>query len=105
MGYADGFPRRPLTWGSVLVHGQVAPLRGRVCMDQALIDVTEIGDVRQGDEVVIIGRQGDLEISAEEAGRRIGSINYDVISRILARVPRVIVRVGALAPEVDTSGR
>lgn len=93
VGYADGFPRRPLTWGSVLVHGQIAPIRGRVCMDQTLIDVTDIAaarPVRQGDEVVIIGRQGDLEISAEAAGRRIGSINYDVVSRILARVPRVV---------------
>jgi alanine racemase len=94
VGYADGFPRRPYHWGSVLIHGQFAPLLGRVCMDQCVVDVTAICEtlpVRQGDEVVIIGRQGDAEISAAEAGRRIGTINYDVVSRILGRVPRYIV--------------
>ena len=95
VGYADGFPRRPLTWGGVLIHGQEAPLVGRVCMDQCLVDVTDIvgaGEpVRQGDEVVLIGRQGDATLSAEEAARRIGTINYDVVSRILARVPRILV--------------
>jgi alanine racemase len=94
VGYADGFPRRPYHWGSVLIHGQFAPILGRVCMDQCVVDVTQIAaveSVRQGDEVVIIGRQGEAEISAAEAGRRIGTINYDVVSRILARVPRYIV--------------
>ena len=94
VGYADGFPRRPYNWGSVLVHGQAAPILGRVCMDQCVVDVTAITaqqPVQQGDEVVIIGRQGDAEISAAEAGRRIGTINYDVVSRILARVPRYLV--------------
>lgn len=95
VGYADGFPRRPLTWGGVLIHGKEAPIVGRVCMDQSLVDVTDIvaaGEpVRQGDVVVLIGRQGEAAISAEEAARRIGTINYDVVSRILARVPRIMV--------------
>jgi alanine racemase len=94
VGYADGFPRRPLNWGSVLIHGQHAPLLGRVCMDQCIVDITEIAakePVVQGDEVVIVGRQGEAELSAAEAGRRIGTINYDVVSRILARVPRYVV--------------
>lgn len=94
VGYADGFPRRPYNWGSVLIHGQAAPILGRVCMDQCVVDVSAMAtqtSVQQGDEVVIIGRQGDAEISAAEAGRRIGTINYDVVSRILARVPRYVV--------------
>jgi alanine racemase len=95
IGYADGFPRRPQTWGSVLIHGQPAPILGRVCMDQTVVDVTAIetatGPVRQGDEVVIIGRQGDAVISAETASVRVGTNNYDIVSRILARVPRVYV--------------
>jgi alanine racemase len=94
VGYADGFPRRPLTWGSVLIHGEFAPLLGRVCMDQCVVDVTAIAaqtPVRQGDEVVLIGRQGTQGLSAAEVGRRLGTINYDVVSRILARVPRVLV--------------
>jgi alanine racemase len=94
VGYADGFPRRPYNWGSVLIHGQRASILGRVCMDQCVVDVTAIASqeaVRQGDEVVIIGRQGAAEISAAEAARRTGTINYDVVSRILARVPRYMV--------------
>jgi alanine racemase len=95
VGYADGFPRRPLNWGSVLVHGQAAPIVGRVCMDQTIIDVTDIaeagGSVRQGDEVVLIGQQGSSVLTAEEVARRIGTINYDVVSRILPRVPRLMV--------------
>lgn len=95
IGYADGFPRRPQTWGSVLIHGQPAPILGRVCMDQTIVDVTDIeaatDPVRQGDEVVIIGRQGDAVISAETASARVGTNNYDIVSRILARVPRIYV--------------
>lgn len=93
VGYADGFPRKPRNWSSVLIHGQFAPILGRVCMDQTIVDVTEICDssmpVRQGDEVVLIGRQGENDLSAEEVGRRLGTINYDVVSRILPRVPRI----------------
>ncbi|MEJ5248906.1 MAG: alanine racemase [Caldilinea sp.] len=95
VGYADGFPRKPQNWGSVLVHGRAAPILGRVCMDQCVVDVTaieaECGPVRQGDEVILIGRQGGEEISAAEAGRRVGTNNYDIVSRILARVPRLYV--------------
>lgn len=95
IGYADGFPRRPQTWGSVLIHGQYAPILGRVCMDQTVVDVTAIeaatGPVRQGDEVVIIGRQGDANLTAEIASARVGTNNYDIVSRILARVPRIYV--------------
>ncbi len=95
VGYADGFPRRPLTWESVLVRGRFAPIRGRVCMDQTIIDITDIvaatGEVRAGEEAVLIGSQVEATLSAAEAGRRTGTINYDVVSRILARVPRVEV--------------
>ena len=96
VGYADGFPRRPRHWGHVLIHGQPAPILGRVCMDQTIVDVTEIeplwGTVRQGDEVVLIGHQGDSSITAADAGDRIQTNNYDIVSRILPRVPRVYVR-------------
>jgi alanine racemase len=59
-------------------------------MDQTMIDVTEIADVRQGDEVVLIGEQGGESITAEEVAERLGTINYEVVSEILARVPRVV---------------
>jgi alanine racemase len=89
VGYADGFRRAPATWGSVLVHGQEAPLIGRVCMDQCMVDVSHIPDVRRGDEVVLIGRQREAALSAEEVARRLGTISYEVVSALLARVPRV----------------
>jgi len=98
VGYADGFPRKPHTWGSVLIRGRAAPILGRVCMDQTVVDITpietetgEAGPVRVGEEVVLIGRQGSAVLSAEEAARRVRTNNYDIVSRILPRVPRVVV--------------
>ncbi|HLZ56147.1 MAG TPA: alanine racemase [Ktedonosporobacter sp.] len=89
VGYADGFRRTPKNWGSVLIHGQEAPILGRVCMDQCMVDVTHIPQTRVGDEVVLIGRQGDASLTAERVAERLGTINYEVVSEILARVPRV----------------
>lgn len=89
VGYADGFRRSPANWGNVLVHGQEAPLLGRVCMDQCIIDITHIPHVKVGDEVVLIGRQGTTSLTAEQVAQRLGTINYEVVSEILARVPRV----------------
>ena len=88
VGYADGFRHTPHHWGEVLVRGQRAPITGRVCMDQSMINVTRIPGVRQGDEVVLIGCQGDDRITAEEVAARLGTINYEVVSAILAHVPR-----------------
>jgi alanine racemase len=89
VGYADGFRRGPRTWGQVLVKGQRAPLVGRVSMDQAAINVSHIPNVRQGDEVVLIGRQGDEVLTAEEVAQNLGTINYEVVSELLARIPRI----------------
>lgn len=89
VGYADGFRRAPTNWGEVLVRGQRAPLLGRVCMDQCMVDVTHIPGVQQGDEVVLIGRQGDDELTAEAVAQRLGTISYEVVAELLARVPRV----------------
>ena len=89
VGYADGFRRAPHHWGYVLVRGQRAPIVGRVCMDQTMIDVTHIAGVRQGDEVVLIGQQGQEKITVEDVAQRLGTINYEVVAEILARVPRV----------------
>jgi alanine racemase len=90
VGYADGFRRGPQHWGQVLVRGRRAPIVGRVCMDQTMIDVTGIPDVRQGDEVVLIGAQGGERLTVDEVAARLGTINYEVVSEILARVPRII---------------
>ena len=90
VGYADGFRRAPTHWQVVLVRGRRAPIVGRVCMDQTMIHVSHIPNVRVGDEVVLIGRQGNDEITAEEVADWLGTINYEVVSEILARVPRIV---------------
>jgi len=90
VGYADGFRRAPTRWHSVLVRGQRAPIVGQVCMDQTMINVSHIPSVHVGDDVVLIGQQGQDRISAEEVADWLGTINYEVISEILARVPRVV---------------
>jgi len=90
VGYADGFRRAPRTWEYVLVRGQRAPLVGRVCMDQTMLDVTDIPGAREGDEVVLIGSQGRETLSADDVARQLGTINYEVVSQILARVPRIV---------------
>ncbi len=89
VGYADGFRRAPRTWSYVLIRGTQAPVVGRVSMDQTTIDVTGVGGVRQGDEVVLIGRQEEAEINVELVADWLGTNNYEVVSEILARVPRV----------------
>jgi alanine racemase len=94
LGYADGLRRAPATWGEVLVRGERAPLVGRVCMDMCMVDVTDVPGARVGDEVVLIGAQkgegGERRITAEEVAARLGTINYEVVSQILARVPREV---------------
>jgi alanine racemase len=88
IGYADGFRRKPNNWGEVLVHGQRAPIVGRVCMDQCIINVTHIPEVTMGDEVVLIGTQGNDRIRAEDVAVKLGTNNYETTSLVMARVPR-----------------
>ncbi len=90
LGYADGFNRLLSNQGDVLIRGQRAPIRGRVCMDQTVVDVTDIEGVKIGDEAVIIGPQGNEEITVDEIAEKIGTINYEVVCMINKRVPRFI---------------
>lgn len=89
VGYADGYPRLLSNRGAALVRGQRAPVAGRVCMDLTMLDVTAIANVRQGDEVVLLGRQGDAEISADEMAGWAETISYEILTSIGARVPRI----------------
>jgi alanine racemase len=89
VGYADGYPRALSNRGQVLVRGRRAPVVGRVCMDLTVVDVTEIDGVRAGDEVVLWGRQGDAEITCSEVAAWAGTIPYELLTRVGARVPRV----------------
>ncbi len=90
VGYADGLRRSPRTWREVLVHGARAPLVGRVSMEKVTINVSHIPDVRIGDEVVLLGKQGEDEISADEIAKWIGSINYEVVTSLAPRAPRIL---------------
>jgi len=91
VGYADGYSRQLSSRGEVLVRGRRAPVVGRVCMDQCLVDVSGIPGVAAGDEVVLFGRQGGQELAVEEVARWIGTINYEVVCMVAARVPRIYV--------------
>ena len=92
VGYGDGFRRAPKNWGEVLIAGQKAPLIGRVSMDQAACDITDLtGDIRRGNEVVLIGKSGNLEITAEDVADRLGTNVYEVLTGITARVTRIYV--------------
>jgi alanine racemase len=95
-GYADGLPRALSNRGSVLVRGRRAPIVGRVCMDMCMVDVSDIPDVALDDEVVIIGRQGEEEISADEVAELCGTISYEILCGISARVPRLYLRQGRI---------
>jgi alanine racemase len=93
-GYADGLPRSLSSRGSALVRGQRAPIVGRVCMDMCMVDVTDVPDVATGDEVVLIGCQGEEEISADDVAELAGTISYEILCGVTARVPRLYLRAG-----------
>ncbi len=88
IGYADGYPRALSNKGYVLVHGKKAPVIGRVCMDQMMIDVTDIDNVQVEDVVTVVGRDGDEEITFEELGRLADRFNYEFVCDISERVER-----------------
>ena len=89
IGYGDGYPRGLSGKGEVLIRGQRAPILGRICMDQFMVDVTDIPDVREGDKVTLIGRDKEEVISAEELGALSGRFNYELVCMLNKRIPRV----------------
>lgn len=101
VGYADGYARGLSNKGDVLIHGKRAPIRGRVCMDQFMVDVTDIPDVKCGDKVVLIGSDGDEQITMEEVGERSGRFNYEFVCDLGKRIPRVYVHKGKVVGTKD----
>ncbi|MBN9418380.1 alanine racemase [bacterium SCN 62-11] len=89
IGYYEGYDRHLSNCGEVLIRGRRARVLGRVCMNVVTVDVTDIAGVSLDDEVVLLGRQGSNQISAEEWARRIGTINYEVVTRLPAHLPRI----------------
>ncbi len=91
IGYADGFSRSLSNRGEALVRGVRVPVAGRICMDMCMLDVTDVPDVREGDEVVMIGKQGNERITADDIAFKTGTIPYEVLCGISNRVPRIYV--------------
>ena len=97
VGYGDGYPRGLSNTGRVLIHGKSAKILGRICMDQCMVDVTDIPEAKQGDVVTLLGKDGDDFISAEEIGATVGnSFHYEVVCDISKRVPRIYYRDGKI---------
>lgn len=88
VGYGDGYPRALSSKGYVLVRGQKAPIVGRVCMDQMMVDVTDIENVTRADIVTLIGKDGDAEITVEEIAALAGTFNYEFVCDLGKRIPR-----------------
>ena len=91
-GYGDGYPRTLSNIGYVLIHGKKAPILGRICMDQFMVDVTDIDDVAEGDEVVLIGSMGNENITMENLGNVADRFNYELACVIGKRVPRIYIK-------------
>ena len=90
IGYGDGYPRSLSNKGYVLINGQKAPILGRVCMDQFMVDITDIeGSVQTGSEVTLIGKDMDGEITMEALGALSGRFNYELACDLGKRIPRI----------------
>ena len=94
VGYADGYARGLSNKGWVLIRGKKAPVLGRICMDQFMVDVTEIPEARELDEVILLGKSGDQQITMEELGELSGRFNYEFACCISKRVPRIYFKGG-----------
>ena len=94
IGYADGYSRALTGKAKVIINGKFAPVVGTICMDQCMIDVTDIGDVHVGDEVIVLGKDKDLKFDADDMAKAMGTINYEVLCMIKQRIPRVYIEDG-----------
>ncbi len=92
LGYADGYPRPYSKYGKVIVNGVVCPIAGNICMDQCMVDVTDVPDVKVGDEVIIMGSDGVNTVSADYIAEMTGTINYEITCALGQRLPKVYVR-------------
>ena len=100
-GYGDGYPRNQSNKGSVLIRGRRAGILGRVCMDQMMVDVTDIPGASVDDEVTLMGRDGREEITAEDIAETCGGFHYEILCGIGKRVPRVYLRAGKIVGQKD----
>ena len=101
VGYGDGYPRSLSNKGWVLIRGQKAPILGRVCMDQMMVDVSVIPEVKEGDQVTLIGSDGGQEITMEDLGDLSGRFNYELACDLGKRVPRRFWKDGRIVATQD----
>ncbi len=101
IGYADGFTRLLSSKGEVLVKGKRVPIIGRICMDQSMIDLTDIDHINIGDEVVIFGEQNNHYIHVDEIAKKLGTISYEIVCMVGRRIPRIYKKNGEIAKTVD----
>ena len=92
LGYADGYPRPYSPNAKVIVNGVVCPIAGNICMDQCMIDVTAVPDVKVGDEVIVMGSDGVHSITADDIAHATGTINYEITCAFGQRLPKVFIR-------------
>jgi alanine racemase len=103
VGYGDGYPRGLSNKGYVLIRGKIAPILGRVCMDQFMVSVEDIPEAMEGDEVTLIGADANMRITMEELGALSGRFNYELACDIGQRVPRIYTRKGEIVSVKDYS--
>ena len=101
IGYADGFTRMLTSKAEVLVGGKRAPIVGKICMDQCMVDVTDVEDVKIGDEVILFGDGSNGCPHIDEIAEKLGTINYEIVCMVGRRVPRVYVKEGKIVKIVD----
>ena len=101
VGYGDGYPRSLSNKGAVLIHGKRARILGRVCMDQFLVDVTDIPEAKFMDEVVLVGKDQTETITIDELAELSGRFNYEFICCLGKRIPRVYIQDGKIVEQID----
>ncbi len=101
VGYGDGYPRSLSSKGEILIHGKRARILGRICMDQFMVDVTDIPGTKFMDQAVLVGRDGDEEVSVDELARLSGRFNYEFVCCLGKRIPRVYVKNGIIVRQTD----
>ncbi|MGL4450939.1 MAG: alanine racemase [Sarcina sp.] len=97
IGYADGYTRLLNGKAKVIIRGQLAPVVGKICMDQCMVDVTDIKGVKLGDEVILIGEDNGVKFNADDMAQLIGTINYEIICMLKNRVPRIYLENGEIS--------
>lgn len=102
VGYGDGYPRSLSGKGYVLIRGQQAPILGRVCMDQFMVDVTDIDGVEFGDTVTLVGRDGEAELPVEVLSDLSGRFNYEFVCDLGKRIPREYWKNGRIVEQADS---